>query len=113
MNRTAKRFGKAPGAVVSANDGRDSSHGKAMVTPAPRRTARREMRLADFSIRLSILFTFPYLGVKASFIQELRACDNGLDHWSEAISIRTQFGLHALDRGFVGELERPAQSVCQ
>src|SRR5438128_2319640 len=58
MNRTAKRFGKAAADLESAKAGKDSSHGKAMVTPAPRRTARREMRCAEFGFRLGILFTF-------------------------------------------------------
>ena len=55
MNSTPKRFGKAAGEVVSAKAGSDSSHGSAMVTPAPRRTVRREMRWADFGVRFGIL----------------------------------------------------------
>ena len=40
MNITAKRFGNAFEGVA-ANADSDSSHGSAMVTPAPRRTVRR------------------------------------------------------------------------
>src|SRR5260370_20522030 len=60
MNRTAKRFGKASGPVEAAKAGRDSSHGKAMVTPAPRRTVRREIRseehTSELQSHLNLLF---------------------------------------------------------
>ncbi|MDE3199060.1 MAG: hypothetical protein KGN84_22110, partial [Acidobacteriota bacterium] len=39
-----QRLGATGPFVVSPNTGIDSSHGRAMVTPAPRRTVRREMR---------------------------------------------------------------------
>jgi hypothetical protein len=58
MNITAKRFGNEAWFVASdavpAKAGRDSSHGTAMVTPAPARTLRREMPLADFFVGLGI-----------------------------------------------------------
>ena len=58
MNRTAKRFGKTGAEVTPAKLGNDSSHGKAMVTPAPRRTARREKRRTAVIFGSRILFIF-------------------------------------------------------
>src|SRR5215475_8841639 len=57
---TPKRFGNAvaPGDALAA---KDSSHGSAIVTPAPRSTARREMRSGM---------------LVPSLRQELRAFDN-------------------------------------
>ena len=52
-----KRFGNAAGNLVSAKTLRDSSHGKATVQPAPRSTARREMRGTEFFLVVDILFT--------------------------------------------------------
>src|SRR5688500_9468618 len=116
MNRTANRFGKAAGAVDPAKAGKDSSHGKAMVTPAPRRTARRDMRLTEFGVRLGILITFLWhlyvaCGVYDSFVQELRAYDNCFHQSIKAISIRGEPGSHALNHRFVGEQQRSAESV--
>src|SRR5258708_32460458 len=102
MNRTAKRFGNVAGEAAA----KDSSHGNAMVTPAPRRTARREMLWADFEVRSSILFTCLFLGILDSFVQELRTGDNRLHQRSEAIPFRGQLGLHALKGELIGELER-------
>ena len=85
MNRTAKRFGKAAGELVEpAKAGRDSSHGSAIVTPAPRKTVRREMRRGEFCVRWDILITCflltllgghigPLVELGAALIQELRA----------------------------------------
>ena len=65
-----------------AKQGSDSSHGKAMVTPAPRRTVRREMESADFFVDLACYSPFLLLGgfwrIWSSFIQELRTGDDGL-----------------------------------
>jgi len=44
MNSTAKRLGN--GAGVAASEFNDSSQGKAIVTPAPRRTVRLESFIA-------------------------------------------------------------------
>src|SRR5687767_221914 len=55
MKSTAKRFGKGELDVVAANADKDSSHGSAIVTPAPRRTVRRE---SFMSPDLLLLFTF-------------------------------------------------------
>src|SRR6185436_7639273 len=107
MKMTPKRFGNAE--VVSPKTGRDSSHGNAMVTPAPRRTVRREMRRDDFGVRLGILITFQFSGfrfliIHTSFIQELGACDNGLDQRTKAIGPGSEAGFHALDGGLVRKL---------
>ena len=117
MNSTPKRFGKAAGDGVSANACSDSSHGSAMVTPAPRSTVRREMRWAEFVRSIGHLI---HLSValgrfrsRTAFVQELRAGDDGLHQRSEAIAVRRQLGLHALDQRLVGELQRAVQSVGQ
>src|SRR5207247_525391 len=91
----------------------DSSHGKAIVTPAPARTVRREMRLADFFIRSGISFTFLFWGICLSFIYELRAGDYRLHQSREAVIIRGQHISHALNGGFIGEQQRPVQRICQ
>src|SRR5690242_4697258 len=106
MNRTAKRFGNAAGAVVSAKTGRDSSHGKAMVTPAPARTLRREMPSADFFVRMGILF-------RPSLVHELRAGNDCLYQRSEAITIGREHASHPLHGGLVGQHQRPAKAVGQ
>src|ERR1051325_2933679 len=114
MNKTAKRFGKAAaGEVVSAKTGRDSSHGKAMATPAPRRTVRREMPPASFFVRLGILFAFLSCGICAALVHELWACDDGLDQRSEPIAFHRHTGYHTLNRGFIGKHQGPAQRVSQ
>src|ERR1700719_2714376 len=55
MNMTPKRFGKTVGAVGSPNTGSDSSQGRATAAPAPRSTARREMRVGEFCLGFGIL----------------------------------------------------------
>src|SRR6266540_2208357 len=115
MNRAAKRFGYVPGVVASANSGRDSSHGKAIVTPAPARTLRREMPWADFFVGLGILVSFLFRGlfqaIGASFVHELRAGDDGLDQRREAITIGGRHASHPLHGGVVGEQKRTAKRV--
>src|SRR5262245_23628380 len=91
MNRTPKRFGGAAGLVVSAN-ARDSSHGRPIATPAPRRMVRRER----FDEDLRILFTFLFLGSGGSLVEKLRAGDNRLHKRGEPIPVRRQPGLHLL-----------------
>src|ERR1700687_2225606 len=55
MNMTPKRFGKTVRPAGSPNTGSDSSQGRATATPAPRRTARREMRGEEFCVDFGIL----------------------------------------------------------
>src|ERR1043166_1605519 len=57
MNNTANRFGNPGAGAVSAKARKDSSHGNATVTPAPRRTARRENPRAGFRVDCGILLT--------------------------------------------------------
>src|SRR5689334_19469953 len=94
INRTPKRFGNCAGAVVSANAGRDSSHGSAIATPAPRRIVRREIRSVDFFVRFDILFAFLLYGFSASFVPELRAHDNRFDQRSEPVTVRDRHVSH-------------------
>src|ERR1700686_4077341 len=108
MNRTAKRFGKAAGEEVSAKAERDSSHGKATVTPAPRSTVRRETLRMDFGIRFTSLFLL--FGGDSPPVEELRAGNYCLHQRREAVIIRNELSLHLLDHGFVGELEGSAKS---
>ena len=49
MNSAAKRFGVGRGGIPFGESGNDSSHGRAIVTPRPRRRVRRE-RVRLFSI---------------------------------------------------------------
>src|ERR1700677_1129320 len=95
---TPKRFGKAAAEGVSAKASRDCSHGKAMVQPAPRSMARREMRGAEFFFDWDILFTFPGLRfgllrrIGISPVQKLGAGDDGFHQRIEAILARRQLG---------------------
>src|SRR5882724_5463100 len=56
-------------------------------------------------------FTFLFGGIRASFIDELRAGDNGLHQRGEAITICGERGSHALHDRVIGKLERTAQRV--
>src|ERR1700761_5378587 len=71
MKSTAKRLGKGAGVLESAQAESEGSHGKAMVTPAPRNTVRREKRRAERGVKWDIEFTFPSWG---SLFREDRAC---------------------------------------
>jgi len=53
-----------------------------------------------------MVFTFPLWGrgrarIGISLVQELRAGDDGLHQRPKPIAVGGQFGLHALDGGFV------------
>src|SRR5690348_2939640 len=105
MKRTANLLGGAP-ATVSPKAGMDSSHGSAIATPAPRRTARREMR-SDFFLRFAI---FPpllrrrtYFRFRTPLVPELRALDDGLHQRLEAIPARRQRTLHILYQRLIGK----------
>src|SRR5258708_4049844 len=54
-----------------------------------------------------------FLIICASWIHELRACDNSFDQRSEAIAVGGQRGSHTLDGGLIGEQERPPERVCE
>src|SRR5579872_1363851 len=85
MKRTPKRFGNTTGELVGAPTAEnDSSHGSATATPAPRNTARREIA-SDISIHLSFRRAGIFTGFGISFVQELRAGDNGFHQRAEAI----------------------------
>src|SRR5215471_8107084 len=105
MNRTPKRLGYG----ASANAGSDSSHGSAMVTPAPRSTVRREMR-RDISAT-SCLGCRLQAGGLRYFVQELRAGNNGINQGGEAVVARREAALHTVDQRIVGELQRAAEAI--
>src|SRR2546423_947708 len=88
MKSTPNRFGKVPGAVVSPKAGRDSSHGSAIATPAPRRIVRREIGAVDFLVRFDMLFTFLLWGFDSSFIQKLRAGHDRFHQRRETVTVR-------------------------
>src|SRR5215470_9276129 len=97
MKTTAKRFGglvARVASVVAPQDGIDSSHGSAMVTPAPRRKVRRED---------GILFTSLNGGFGPSLGQELGTCNNLFHHRVETVAVRCQFGTQGLDGRLVGQ----------
>src|SRR3954454_6292897 len=108
MNSTPKRFGNGSGAALAANAGSDSSHGSAMVTPAPASTLRRVIPWTDFFVLSGILSAshlggFTYIRIRTSLVHELRTRDNCLHHPRETVAIRGQRGLHAVHRHVVGE----------
>src|SRR5713226_5319236 len=107
MNSTPKRLGKAPVVpVVAPKTGIDSSQGNAMVTPNPRRTARREMA------GVFMLVTLPFVGcIWGSLRKELRTTDNTFYKSIKAVSVRGEFSAHGLDGGFVGQHQAAAESV--
>jgi hypothetical protein len=93
MKTTAKRFGNGAGDATSAKES-DSSHGNAIVTPAPRRTVRREIPRANFLFfGCGILITsLGYRSVllgrpAASSMQELRAGYDCLNQRAELVVI--------------------------
>src|SRR5215467_8204116 len=96
---TPKRFGKAE--AVSPKTGIDSSHGRATATPAPRSTARREIRSRNLEVRFGILITFHFGDFRGAFIKKLRARYDGFHQRGEAISVGRELGLHALNGGLI------------
>src|SRR5215467_2591335 len=105
MKTTAKRFGgfaASVASVVAPQDGIDSSHGSAMVTPAPRRKVRRED---------GMLLTSLNGGFGPSLGQELGTCDNLFHHGVETVTVGAQFGAHGLDGRFVGQDQATAERI--
>ena len=85
-----------------------------MVTPAPRRTVRRESfisHLSDISRGGPTLRAAPR--PERSFLQELRARHDGLDQRAESIAVRRELRVHPLDERFIREQQRPAKGVYQ
>src|SRR5688572_18779362 len=98
MKSTAKRLGKGELGVAAKAD-MDSSHGRAMVTPAPRRTVRR-----DSFISLAFLH-------RRALFQELGAGDDGIDQRAELISVRRKLCVHPLDERLIRQQQGSPQSV--
>src|SRR5580698_9525789 len=113
------RLGNADGGGTSAKACSDSSQGNATVQPAPRSTARREMGNANLLVSRDMLVHLSSgdlrwrRGRRDSFVSELRAHDNGFHHRIEAVAVRGQVGLHAMDQRFVGELQRAIERVTE
>src|SRR5689334_25320856 len=88
MNSAANRFGnesELPAAASLPQTGIDSSHGKAIATPAPRRIVRRDI----ISRRIFSFVMMSILGEVAgdSFRQKLRAGDNRFDQNAKSIVV--------------------------
>src|SRR5579871_1250564 len=98
MKSVANRLGNAGTLLVAASlphTGMDSSQGRAMATPTPRRTVRRSMRESVGFMDGSSL-SFPWI-ISATFVQELRTGDNGPNQAFKAVIIRNEPGLHRCD----------------
>ncbi len=112
-NTTAEALGEGGVAVVvSAKAGSDCSQGRAMVTPAPRSTARREILREVMFIHLSL--SSGSLGVRTSLVQELRAGDDRL-HQFGTICSRSPARRASMrsTSQLVGELQRAVQRIRQ
>src|SRR2546422_3417198 len=69
MNRAAKRLGNGPGAPPTAgavpHTGMDSSQGRAIATPTPRRNALREVRRTTAAMDCEARIFFYLVGTSA------------------------------------------------
>jgi hypothetical protein len=115
-NITAKRLGNAEGDGVSASAWSDSSQGKAMVQPAPRRIARRVTANGDFRFDCGISslsprrrFSFPLesrcrflLEIRIALIAKLRAGHDRFHQWLETVALGCQPIVHLLDQWRIG-----------
>src|SRR5690349_10155086 len=112
MNITAKRLGKGPAApAVSAaapQTGIDSSHGRAMVTPAPRRKILRDG--CDFGISISSCCC-GYFGPAPG--GELRAGDDALDQCVEPVAVGGELCPHVFECRLVGQHQASSERVGQ
>src|SRR5215472_18801640 len=95
MNSTAKRLGRT-GAALSANPESEPSHGRAMVTPAPRSTVRRVTPSAELFVRLRILSTTfavasqhrrRFRSGRAPLLSELRTRDDRFHQHRETMAV--------------------------
>src|SRR5688572_24399565 len=95
MNSTAKRFGNVPAAVAvtAACAGLahaiDSIHGRAMVTPMPRRTVRLEI------VPLAIALPLCSEVSARTFVAELRAGHDAFHQAVEPIAVFHELRTHA------------------
>src|SRR5580704_10618118 len=99
-NNTARRFGNWLAAATAASapqTGMDSSHGNAIATPTPRSMVRREIRYARAFLRSFMSIILLCRAALAAFVQELRACDNGIDHRVKTEAVGLQIMAHLLD----------------
>ena len=113
MKSTANRFGNGE-EDVWANADIDSSHGSAMVTPAPRRTVRRDSFISiPFLLRVALGLLLARAAPRPvrTFLQELRARYNRFYKRAESITVRRHPVVHALDQRLVREEQRAAQRV--
>src|SRR5690349_7543468 len=101
MNTTAKRLGSGPVFVAAPQTGIDSSHGSAIVTPAPRRKTLRD------GCDPGMLFPFLYGAFGPAPIQKLGTRDDALDQRPEMISIGGQPGAHLFDGGLIRHHKLP------
>src|SRR5438309_7701634 len=101
MKMTTKRLGRASGLPVTPNAENDSSHGSAMVTPAPCRMARREMREAEFFRRVGMSIALLPRRARGrsggSFVSKLSTGNDGLHQRQEAVAAGSGSGFHLID----------------
>src|SRR5580765_7221394 len=102
INTAANRCGKRRGAAAEStpHTGRDSSQGKAITTPAPRRKVLREIRWASadesFTLRMALVpFRF------GSFGSKLGAANDALDESAKTVTIRGKLRSHLADERIV------------
>ena len=106
MNNAANRFGAVgtPSGVedVSPHTGIDSSQGRAIATPAPRSSVRRETCNCRLSEELCMA-SFSGEIVASSFVEELTTGHDALNQAAEAIFVLLQPRLHVLNKLLVGQ----------
>src|SRR4051812_5620927 len=116
-NRTANRTGGSEGACLgpsSPHTGTDSSHGRAIVTPTPRRNARRERGWVMRVVIARLPFGGPSLRVPVAADQsKLRATDQDLHGGREPPPVPVQPRDHLLDQHLVGERHGTTEGVAQ
>src|SRR5262245_47015233 len=139
-NRTANRTGGSgtPGADATGlapHTGTDSSHGRAIVTPTPRRNARREM---GWGLRFMALLLFDSWRQAASLVSlrepaseaacgygtslgvlpaadhcKLRAANDHLHGGRNSPAVPAQLRDHLVEQGLVGKRHRAPQRVAE
>src|SRR3954470_7174722 len=103
MKTTAKRLGAS---VVAPQTGRDSSHGSAMVTPAPRRNIRRD------GCDLLMLLTFRGRALfEHATGPKLRTSNDRVDQGLETIVVGGELAAEFFEGRLVGEDQAAAEGI--
>src|SRR4051794_28578346 len=102
INTTPNRFGVS---VVAPQTGIDSSHGSAIVTPAPRRNILRD----DFD--LLMLLTFRRVGIGRPPVAKLWTPHDRIDQGLKTMIVRGERAADVFQRGLVGKDQAATQCV--